>query len=461
MKGLVLRSAEALILYAVLIVLLAYNLFRYEHIPVFIWYDVSQYYGYLPATFIYGLDYNLNYRETYQEAFENVNLTGVLLENGNLIFKMTSGVAILLVPFFLLGHLGAVVFDWPATGYSEPYKIALIVGTFCYLSLGLVFLFKFLRLHFGDLVSLLTVLVFLLGTNLLFYGLHQLPMSHPFSFALLGALLFFTHQFYATNSKKHAYAMRLGLLVGLIVLIRPTNVLLALIVLYYGLSLRDGRGLGERLRTYTSSYVLMAVFSFIVFVPQCLYWYRQTGNFFFFSYGGERFFFDQPMILQGLFGFRKGLFIYTPVALLAVAGFFFYKKFLLNFSVVYVILALSTYVTLSWWSYTYGNSFGLRPFIDLYPLLALSFAALLQTAYNRHLAVFALVLSISAGLIALNLIQTKQYMLGIIEPSGRMSKAYYMATFLHLDPHHAEKMRYLLAEPDRSRSQQIEGPILE
>ena len=59
----------------------------------------------------------------------------------------------------------------------------------------------------------------------------------------------------------------------------------------------------------------------LVWVPQMIYWKEMTGRWLYFSYGSdERFFFGDPAIIKGLFSYRKGLFIYTPLLLFAFAG---------------------------------------------------------------------------------------------------------------------------------------------
>ena len=62
----------------------------------------------------------------------------------------------------------------------------------------------------------------------------------------------------------------------------------------------------------------MALMVVLVWVPQMIYWNEMTGHWLYFSYGSdERFFFGDPAIIKGLFSYRKGLFIYTPLLLFA------------------------------------------------------------------------------------------------------------------------------------------------
>jgi hypothetical protein len=76
---------------------------------------------------------------------------------------------------------------------------------------------------------------------------------------------------------------------------------------------------------------------------------------------------------------RKGLFFWAPVLLLAVAGLAFLRRTataLLVPTVAY--LALFTWVTASWTIWWYGDSFGMRAFVDALPILALGLAAMIE-----------------------------------------------------------------------------------
>jgi hypothetical protein len=128
----------------------------------------------------------------------------------------------------------------------------------------------------------------------------------------------------------------------------------------------------------------MALIIFIVWAPQMIYWKEMTGQWLYFSYGGdERFFFNHPAIIKGLFSFRKGLFIYTPLLIFAFAGLtVLWKQRAPNLVAIAVFVPLNIYIIFSWWCWWYGGGFGQRAFIDSYALMAIPAAALLQAAFT-------------------------------------------------------------------------------
>ncbi|MBK9270543.1 MAG: hypothetical protein IPM48_03010 [Saprospiraceae bacterium] len=85
---------------------------------------------------------------------------------------------------------------------------------------------------------------------------------------------------------------------------------------------------------------------------QLIYWNIVTGPFFYYSYRdnpGEKLDQFNPYLLEVTFSFRKGLFVYTSMALLMIAGHWFVYKYhrewrlsVLSFSVI------NFYVIASW-----------------------------------------------------------------------------------------------------------------
>ena len=118
-------------------------------------------------------------------------------------------------------------------------------------------------------------------------------------------------------------------------------------------------------------------------LPQLLYWHRITGHYFVDQYAvtGAHLDLLHPHFVGVLFSVRKGLFFWTPLLLLAVAGLPFLRRrapALLVPAVAY--LAVITWVVASWSIWWYGGSFGMRALIDAMPVFALGLAALIDAA---------------------------------------------------------------------------------
>jgi hypothetical protein len=223
---------------------------------------------------------------------------------------------------------------------------------------GLIYLRRILVTHFSDRVVSLILAGFAFGTNLYWYTLFQGTMAHVYSFALVTAFVWYAMEWHGAWGMRHgvgslghgAWGMRhgagslghgawgnqhgiwsgvrLGLLLGLISLIRPTNIIIVIFSLLYGvISAKDLRISFKNLAADSSYLLPMTLTVVLVWVPQMIYWKEMTGHWLYFSYGSdERFFFGDPAIIKGLFSYRKGLFIYTPLMIFAFAGIYIWLK---------------------------------------------------------------------------------------------------------------------------------------
>ncbi|MEN8122827.1 MAG: hypothetical protein ABFS35_20980 [Bacteroidota bacterium] len=418
---------------------------------VIVW-DVISYYAYLPVTFIY-LDPGLEFMDEYQGEHKFI-IWAETAPNGKKVLKMSMGMSFLYLPFFFLGHVFAVITDYDAGGYSAPYKFALQLSSLFYLIIGLVFLRKTLLRFFSEEVSSLSILLVFFATNLHYYSTHEATMSHSYSFSLIAVFIWLTISWFEKPSVKNS--ILIGLLSGLIVLVRPTNILVLLLFIFW--DIKNATDFKNRFVFFYQKFVklfLMAFFALLVWLPQLLYWKMQTGSFLYFSYGDEGFFFDNPQIINGLFGFRKGWLLYTPVMVFALIGIFFLKNKLKAFFLpILIFTVLNIYVILSWWSWWYGGSFGLRAFIDSYALLVFPLAAIISYFYKekKKMARY-FVLAFSILLIFHGIFQTKQYYNGAIHWDS-MSKAAYWDSFGRLRP--SEKFNDLLIHPDYDKAKKGE-----
>ena len=445
--------------------------------------DAISYYAYLPALFIYH-DLSLGYADSYDGPHRLIVWPEKTPEGNNLI-KTTMGVSLLWMPFFLAGHLAAVVTGADAGGYSEPYKFFLLVSAITYLLIGLVFLRRILLEHFSDRIASMTLAGFTLATNLYWYTLFQGTMSHVYSFALMSAFLWYTMEWYrdrnlsvsppesggvASQSEagvvRHLsgtgnpvwHALRLGLLLGLISLIRPTNIIIILFFLLYAVN--TGIDLKGRIKKLASDYrylLIMILIAVIVWIPQLIYWKEITGHWLYFSYGSdEKFFFNDPAIIKGLFSFRKGLFIYTPMLLLSVAGIaVLWMRRSPHALPVTVFFPLNAYIILSWWCWWYGGGFGQRAFIDSYALMAVAAAALLSytmTSGGKFLRIS--ILSVYLALVTLGIFNNIQYYHGAIHWDS-MTREAYMDSFGRIRP--SGRFNDLLEAPDYEKAREGAG----
>lgn len=411
--------------------------------------DVVHYHSYLPALF-YENDLTLSFlSDTVNRKIESKLYAPKFTPDNKPVIKMSMGMAVTYVPFFAMAHVYSKLFNYPADGFSEPYHFAILFSTLFYYVIGLIFLGKILRKYFSESVSCLALFCITFGTNALYYLTVTTGMTHIVDFSLIAAFVFYTISWH--ENPKLKYAVLLGLMGGLLTLVRPINILI--FIFFFLFDVKSGGDFKTKARLFFSKklqLLIIAIIGVTVFLPQMLYWKYVTGRFFFNSYVGEHFYFNNPHVIKALFGFRKGWLIYTPIMTLALAGFFFLrenlKRFLIPLGVFFLVYI---YVAFSWWCWWYGGSFGQRVLIDIYPLLAIPFGALLAKFQLQSPARRKLAYSTITCLIVLNLFQTVQARYNIIHYDSMTAQNYFRVFFTIAEKPDSEKY---LKHPDYEKA---------
>ncbi len=336
--------------------------------------DSIIYYEYLPAAFIFN-DMSFSFLQDPPADFKGDVWVRHNEKTGRKAIKFTMGMSIMYLPFFAVGHIGAKLFDYTSYGYSYPYMVMFCFCGWFYAFIGLYYLRKILLLYFNDVVTSFTLISIGLGTNLFYYITIDPTMTHPASFCLIAMFIWFTIKWY--NQKNLKMAFLLGALIGVIALIRPTNALIALVFIFFKIT--TIQQVKERFILFWKhkAQILMIVFlAILTWLPQFIFWKYSTGDWLYFSYEDEGFFFANPQIFNGLFSYRKGWFVYTPIMVFSIIGLFFtYRNNKKWFASLCVFIPLNIFIVYSWWCWWYGGSFGSRPMIDSYALMAISLAS--------------------------------------------------------------------------------------
>ncbi|MCR9102146.1 MAG: hypothetical protein NXI25_19480 [bacterium] len=349
-----------------------------------IWSDAEGYYLYLPALIVNDGFEDFEVRTKAQfKPFEGTNKT---------FTKYTCGVAVMQAPFFMAAHALTLATGGKADGYSDYYIRALQLAGLFYGFLGLLLLKKILARYFKPVVVMMTVAGFFLGTNLYHYILQEPGMSHVYSFFLFGLFVWLTPRFYERPGWKIFGGM--GLLAGLIVLIRPTNILLLLYLLLF--RVRTWEGAKARLQFFKKHLwplLLAPMAGFLAFVPQFLYWKYISGDWLIYSYGEEGFNWLEPRIDMVLFHIKNGWLLFSPMAGLAIIGCLAGMwKNRYNIAPIFLIWLLLLYITSCWWCWWFGGAFGHRQFVEFYVLLAIPYAWLFTQVLERKVLVLKILL---------------------------------------------------------------------
>jgi hypothetical protein len=400
-------------------------------------YDVAGYYAYLPMLFV---ERDLRLEKTWK--YDMIQLVGVHEHpvSGGRHLKFTAGMAYLYAPFFAAAHAYTLATNpEEAHGFSLPYRFGIGLAGVVYPLVGLVFLRRFLRHYVPDAAISWTLFALFLGTNLFYYSSFRGAMSHGATF-MLGAAMLYQADLWRRREQVWRLGV-LGVLAGLIVLIRPVNVLIPLAVA--AMFTMDGR-LPKGLLTPKSLAVALGL-AVVVGIPQLLYWKASTGHWIVWTYGAERFFWSQPAWIQGLFSWRKGWLLYTPMVAFILLGFWGLARKKPAWALIAGLYLIATaYVTFSWWAWWYGGSFGSRPMMDGYALLALPLAVYVQRMLEEAPGwIRRLSLGTVCALVALNLVQTYHYTAGFLHHDSMTRRAYvYVLTHWDFPP------RELLEQPD-------------
>ncbi|MBL7950237.1 MAG: hypothetical protein JNM62_00840 [Flavobacteriales bacterium] len=406
----------------------------FPHRQVLAW-DVFGYYLYLPATLIHD-DLALEDHPWLDEVMTTYEPSSTLYQlvdgpDGNRVIKYSSGMAVLYAPFFLVAHMLADPLGYTADGFSAPYQIAITIGCLAFALFGLV-LFRNMLLHFfDDRWTAALLLLIGLGTN--WFQLTAWDgtlLTHSALFTLYALLLLATIRWHAAPSWR--WALWIGVSLGLMTLIRPSELVAVLIPKLWGLHDAHARKAKWNAVRNNIPQILGAAVLFLIAVsPQVFYWKATTGRWIFYSYvnPGEGFDLATPHLRPFLVSFRKGWFIYTPLMLIAMGGIIFLRKRIPQaFGALLVFLIVDLWIVSSWscWWYA-GGSFSSRSMVPAYVLLALPLGVALQWAWERKMTRIAALVACSA-FVVLNLFQTWQWTAGIISKE-RMTKAYYKAVF--------------------------------
>ncbi len=354
-------------------------------------YDVSGYYLYLPAAFIYEDlkevkfldDVMTEYRPTASpyQVFEH--------SSGNKVMKYSIGQAVMYAPWFAVGHAWASLSEaYPADGFSLPYQFMISFGSLVVSGLGLFWLTLVLRAYFPDKTVAWTVFLIAIGTNYLNYSAIDGAMTHNNVFSLAALLLLASHRFYVRANWTHA--LKIGACLGLMALTRPTEITAAIIPMLWGLDVFKKGALRQRVQLWQSHWpklLAAVVLTLAIGSLQLLYWKYVSGDWVVYSYQDQGFDWFKAHIGQGLFSFKAGWLVYTPLMAFGLLGFLpLWRKQRALFSALFSHTIIFIYVAFAWSVWWYGGSLGQRTMVQEYAVLSFPFAAFLLWVFPPVIA---------------------------------------------------------------------------
>jgi hypothetical protein len=342
--------------------------------------------------------------------------------------KYTIGMGLVLFPFFLTGHLFALLLQGlgipiVANGLSWPYELAYCTGSLLLGVFGLYLCYRGAKAKFGAFPAIAAVVgVWFASPNL--YYLAVVPsMSHAVSQFLVSAALHLALT--KSWSEKRGLQLQLGVILGLAVLVRPQNALFVLVL--FALILVQWWAVQQVRWADMLSLGPIVVVMFLVLLPQLLVYRIEFGDVTQAPYliEGEMtqtqasFTWLQPHVASVLFSSFHGLFAWHPILLLALVGICLYASQDRQFLALLLGFALQVYVVASWHSWWQGASFGGRMFCSSSYIFVMGLAALWSGV--NTLRAERLVGLLVLGFVIWNVLLVMQYTSGMIPAEAPIS----------------------------------------
>lgn len=359
--------------------------------------DGAGYFAYLPSLVLHrDPSYETLAREQYGGAIPA--WTGIVRypATGRYVSTYNIGCAAMALPFYLVGHgitcLVGFPYDeqraafpyrlvFPPDGFGPFYQHAAGLAGVFYGVMGLMLLARLLTRYFDTATVSITLLLLFLGTNLLNYISGESFSSHAMLFFLYAAWLTVVIRWYDSPAL-WSRALLLGLVAGLLPLVRTPAAMVWIILPLFGLrDLAGARARGRLFWQHRIRLIAAALVAFAVFLPQMLMWHYGTGRWIANSYAllypqYTLTHFGSPRWMDVLFSLRGGVLFWSPVLALAVAGFWHLRRSAPDLAwPIALVVVLHTYLIASWHDWAFGGGFGHRGFVELYALLAWPLAA--------------------------------------------------------------------------------------
>lgn len=344
--------------------------------------DGAGYYAYLPQWYIYPEKKEFSFIENITTKYNTHSFVSGIsydFQKHKGTDKYYIGTSICMTPFFLINHAIQKISSQDADGYSKSYQCTVSISTLFYWLLGILGLIVLLkRFEISHFTISIVVLIISLGTNLNYYTVYLPSFSHTYSFCAITWFLYFSKHW--ADTQKSNSLIYLSLILGLIFIIRPTNIL---VVLFIPFLFKNWKAFYQELLAFREKKTYLFICFIVFIIPVLLQIFNihsQIGKWTLNTYTNEHFdFLTNPKMREVLFGYRKGFFTYAPIMFLLIPSMWFLKKkgnyFMLGWISVFLLFL---YITSSWWCWWYGGGLGMRTFIDFLSFLIIPIALLLK-----------------------------------------------------------------------------------
>lgn len=291
------------------------------------------------------------------------------------------GPALAWAPFFGAAHAYVLVeraqgrLRYTADGFSAPYRRAPVLGTLAGVFAGVVFLGRALARRFGKRIGWLALAATVAATPVLYYAFVVPSMAHGLTFGATAALLAACVRA-REQPDPRAWAL-VGVLLGAAALVRWQSAVWGIFVAV--LALVEWR----RSRARPAWIAGAAALAALVLLPQLLAWHALYGRFLTVPQGPGYMDWTAPHLADVLLSADHGLFAWTPLAWLGLAGLVVgWRQDRTLATGALLVVAATAWVngSVTDWDWAAGDAFGARRFDLAMALVAWGLAALLAAA---------------------------------------------------------------------------------
>jgi len=401
--------------------------------------DAVHYYVYLRSA-VYDRD--LHFRNEYVRLYglrggeDGTEWVYQATPTGHVRNMMSIGPPLVWAPLFVATAALTAAAGRPADGFERLFQASAGFSGIVASVIGAWLTYRLARTLFSARVAIWSTLAVWLGSSAVYYSLVSPTYSHAASMLVVSA--FFLVWASTLDRQTPARYALVGLLAGLCALVRWQDAVFlivpfvdGLVTVAHGFSRANPDRKAKALRHLIVNLSACGAAALLAFSPQFFVWRTLYGQWLAMPQGSDWMQWGRPQFGKVLLSDWHGLFTWTPVVALAVAGLVpLYRRSQrlgLCIGAAFLVSLYANAVVLEWWA---GSAYGARRFVSCFPIFVLGFAAAVDrlAPHVARLAGLAMAFIIANALL---LLQYQVFMHGLphIAPYPRGFHGLVLARF--------------------------------
>ena len=294
------------------------------------------------------------------------------------------GCALLWSPFYLLAHVFVLATGGTPDGFAAPYVAATTYASALYGFLGLLLvhdaLRRFAAVTDGQAAAVVAALWW--GTPLLYYMTIAPGFAHATSTLTVGLVVWLSLRAWSRATWTTAEAATIGLAGGIAALVYEKELLYLALP---GLLLATWTLRTRRIVDGARAAMAMAAAAILAFLPQLFAYKALNGTYSPSEYVRRKMIWTSPHFVEVLVDPGHGMFLWSPLLVVAVAGLVFVaaRRRDVPLAAMIVAFALQVWICGAVDSWHQAGAFGSRRFVSATPILAFGLAPAIAAVWGR------------------------------------------------------------------------------